>query len=77
VTCSIFQRIVDDRSGRTVEELVAVLDGNHSPGVALSMWFADEAPPAGTYTAEVQVGDRMRTATLRYDPATAGGRRCA
>jgi hypothetical protein len=71
VSCRIYQRVVDERTGRVVEELVRVLEGRHSPGVALSMFFADEKPPAGTYTAECKVGKRLRTATLTYDPRAA------
>jgi hypothetical protein len=72
VSCRIFKRVVDDRSGRLVEELVKVLDEEYSPEVALSVFCDDEVPPAGTYVAEC--GHRG-TATVTFAPPRAGAPR--
>ena len=69
--CHIYQHVQDDRTGRRVRdpEPVKVIDGAHSPAVVLSVFFEDEDPPAGMYTAECEVAGRLRCVTQFWERA--------
>jgi hypothetical protein len=56
MSCQVFQRIVDDRSSRMVEEPTWTTEDDCTPAAAFSAFIDAEEPPAGTY--RVDAGHR-------------------
>lgn len=65
MNCTVWQRVVDDRSGRLVMEVAWETDDDYTPAAAFSAFVESEGPLlAGTY--RIDAGGQF--ATITYEP---------